>query len=192
MAYLIQLHALKELAAIGIFGSKRSWSSAEDVQNDSAFKELRAAADLLLRPISLAVTDDSDRLEVSVDFVAKEFVENHAYLMEYQVRAALNALVMAHEVTKSKDYRTTDEKWEFLRHCRNAAAHNGCWLFRKGEPKHPAKWRAIELSSAMHGQPLLIQANGTGSLNLGDPIALLWDIERDNPRIRVCDIQSSD
>ena len=93
---------------------------------------------------------------------------------------------MAHEITKDKPYRATDEKWEFLRHCRNAAAHNGRWNLVGREPRRPARWRDIKLGSDIHDRPLLKvkDSDSAGSLNLGDPIALLWDIEQDNPAIR--------
>lgn len=180
MGYLIQLHALKEISAIGVFGSKRTWDMGLPA-DDSKLNDLQASVDKLLGPISLAVTGDHDRLDLSIGPLAKEFVANHAYLMTHLVHAALNAFVMAHEVTKHKAYRTTNEKWEFLRHCRNAAAHNGLWSFQNGEPRRPAKWRTIELDPSMDNKPLLKRADGTGFLNLGDPIALLWEIEQDNP-----------
>lgn len=72
-------------------------------------------------------------------------------------------------------------KWEFLRHCRNAIAHNGKWHFTGQEPKRTAKWRGIELEKKMHGYPLFVRTSGMGYLKLGDPIALLWDIEQEIP-----------
>lgn len=170
---MINLHAIKEIVAIGALGSNRSWrldaveGPAEDRQN------LQDSIQKLLGPLELAVAEEPKRLCIPIDEVAKEFFNNHSYLLEYQVRAALNALVMAHEVTKGKPYRDRGERWEFLRHCRNAAAHNGRFFFKNGEPCYPAKWRDIQVVSSMRGEPLLSQPDGKGYLKLGDPIALL-------------------
>jgi hypothetical protein len=183
ISYLIHLHAIKEIAALGALGPIRTWN-LDAIEGSSEEKLiLQKSINSLLGPISLGVTDDQNRVEISVYDLAKEFVNNHAYLIGHQVQAALNTLVMAHEVTKGKPYRDTAENWEFLRHCRNAAAHNGRWYFRNGEPRHPAKWRGIELIPKMHDEPLLLREDGTGYLKLGDPIALLWEIERDTSSI---------
>ena len=185
MAYLIQLHAIKEISALGVLGSVRTWKSEQLPGTEAEREELRVSIDKLLSPLSLATTGDHNRLDVPIDFVAKEFVNNLNYLVSHQVLAALNALVMAHEITKNQPYRVPNEKWEFLRHCRNAAAHNGNWAFLNGEPRRPARWRSIDLDPAMDGQPLLKGTDGKGFLNLGDPIALLWDLEQDNPRMYI-------
>jgi len=181
MAYLIQLHALKEIPALGVLGSVRAWNLEQLPGTEAEHEELRVSIDKLLSPLSLVTTGDHNRLDIPIDFVAKEFVNNLNYLIGHQILAALNVLVMAHEITKDQPYRVPDERWEFLRHCRNAAAHNGNWYFLNGEPRRPAKWRGIDLDPAMNGQPLLKGPDGNGSLNLGDPIALLWDIEHENP-----------
>lgn len=184
MSYLLQLHAIKEFAAIGTLGPRRTWQLAQEIE-EAEREGLQRSVTKLLGPMSLAITDETDRLDVPVEFVAKEFVDSHAYLLRHQVLAALSVLVMAHEITKEKRYRTVDEKCEFLRHCRNAAAHNGCWSFKHDEPRRPARWRSISLDPSLQGLPLLKGPDFTGSLSLGDPIALLWDIEHDNPAMHV-------
>ncbi len=185
MSYLMQLHSIKELAALGALGTKRRWDLGHLSQTEPKLDALKSAAAKLLGPLELLVTGDDARLSVPVEFVAQEFLENHQHLILYQIQAALNVLVMAHEVTKNKEYRSIDEKWEFLRHCRNAAAHNGRWHFLNGEPRNPASWRQITLSPTLHDCPLLIGQDGIGSLRIGDPVALLWDIEQDSPAMRL-------
>jgi hypothetical protein len=177
ISYLIALHAIKEMAAIGALGNNRSWNF--DALSGTAVdrQHLQDSIQKLLGPLELSVTEEPKRLNIPIGEVAKEFVDNHSYLLEYQIRAALSILVMAHETTKRKPYRDNGELWEFLRHCRNAAAHNGKFHFENGEPRHRAKWRNIELQSSMHGEPLLTQPDGKGYLKLGDPIALLWELE---------------
>ena len=185
MSYLMQLHGIKELAALGALGQKRNWDLGHLSGTEAEKATLRESATKLLGPLELLVTGDDMRLTIPVDFVAQEFVENHRHLLVYQVQAALNVLVMAHEVTKSQPYRTNDEKWEFLRHCRNAAAHNGRWNLATGEPRRPASWRGIKLDPSFHGRALLIGEDGVGSLRPGDPVALLWEIERDSPAMQL-------
>jgi len=184
MSYLMQLHGIKELAAVGSLGTKRAWDVGHIAGTHADRVELQRQVEKLLGPLELTVTGDQERLTVAVEFVACEFVQNHRYLLIYQVQAALCALVMAHEVTKGRPYRTTEEKWEFLRHCRNAAAHNGRWYLTDGEPRRPAAWRGTTLVPSMNGRSLFIGEDGAGSLRIGDPIALLWDIERDNPAMQ--------
>jgi len=180
MNYLSQLHALKELLAIGVLGLHRTWDSLSSLATEEQ-KEIKSAVDKLLGPLSLRVTDRTRSIESPVDQVAKELAEHHAYLLPRQAMAAMSVLVMAHEISKSQSYRTSDPTWEFLRHCRNAAAHNGRWSLVNGEPRRPASWRSITLSAAMDSTPLLKLESQSGALELGDPIALLWDIEQANP-----------
>jgi hypothetical protein len=181
MGYLLQLHAIKEIAALGALGSVRTWDIQKLGGNSAEQSTLQAQLNTLLGPLELMVSGEAERLTVPIQPLAKEFVENHAFLIKHQVQAALNALVMAHEVTKGKPYRTADKVWEFLRHCRNAAAHNGRWSFLNGEPRRPAEWKGIAVHSGLQGFALLRGEDGIGSLCVGDPIALLWELERDNP-----------
>lgn len=153
MAYFVQLHALKEIPTIGAFGSVRTWNLDRLPGTEAEREIFQASIDKLLSPLSLAITGEQNRLEVSIDFVATELVNNFNYLINSQIVAALSALVMAHEITKNQTYRVPNEKWEFLRHCRNAAAHNGNWFFLNGEPRRPARWRGIDLEPAMDGFP---------------------------------------
>jgi hypothetical protein len=74
--------------------------------------------------------------------------------------------------------------WEFLRHCRNAAAHNGKFYFKKGQPDKPAEWASIKLEASMHDLSLFDLPKVKGLLSVGDPIALLWDIEQAYPNLK--------
>jgi hypothetical protein len=96
-------------------------------------------------------------------------------------QAPKNLLIVAYEI--AKDYMkgevgNSEPMWEFLRHARNAAAHNGKWNLLNGEPRHSAEWRSIRLDPSFHGKDLL---GGSGTLGLADPIFLLWDIEQKYP-----------
>ncbi|GJQ24148.1 hypothetical protein BIY37_08305 [Candidatus Brocadia sapporoensis] len=186
MTYLAQLHGLKEICVIGVLvaaDGKRNFVISS--QYGDAGKDIETGIGSLLGPLNLAVTGDTETLDVSIEFVAQEMALNHGYLLDFQVRTASVCLAMAHEITKGKAYRSSGEKWEFLRHCRNAISHNAKWHFLNGEPLGGASWRGIKWKVAMHGEPLFAQADGMGYLKLGDPIALLWDIENENPNMTV-------
>jgi len=182
MTYFAQMHGLKEICAIGaLVAVNGTRDFVIPARYGDAAKEIETGIKSLLKPLNLPVTGDTETLDVSVEFVAEEMARNAGYLLIFQVKAASVCLAMAHEMTKDKPYRGNGAKWEFLRHCRNAISHNGKWDFRNGEPKMMAEWRGIKLEAAMQGEPLFVQADGTGYLKLGDPIALLWDIETENP-----------
>lgn len=186
MTYLIQLHGLKEISTIGVLATANiATSFAIPPEFGEQKKQLEDGIRELLGPLNLEVTGETERLDVSLGFVAQEMILNYGYLMNFQTRAASFCLAMAHELTKDKPYRGKGAKWEFLRHCRNAVSHNGKWHFQNGEPRNKSEWRGIKLKSTMHGQPLFLQQDGSGSLKLGDPIALLWEIENENPNIHV-------
>jgi hypothetical protein len=75
-------------------------------------------------------------------------------------------------LSETKTYNTiaTKEDVQFLRHIRNAGAHDG--LFNFDLPlKHPAKWRDKEILPSLKGTPVF-----PGFLKDGDPIFLLIDI----------------
>lgn len=73
--------------------------------------------------------------------------------------------------------------WEFLRHCRNAAAHGGKFHLLNGEPCRPANWGRFSIVASMHGTPLVFNQGSAGLLSPGDPLRLLWDIEQTYPGI---------
>jgi hypothetical protein len=107
------------------------------------------------------------------------------YLMGQITRAAEYLLILAHETTAG--HHTHDPLWEFLRHCRNAAAHGGRFELRHGEPKRPATWRNLTITTGLAGTRLIDGPRRPtsaaddvekGLLAVGDVVPLLWDIER--------------
>jgi len=182
MTYLISLHGLKELLAIGLLGNDRMWNLQNREGSAADMAEIQRGMDKLLGPLELRVAGDTDKITVSVESIAAEFVQN-SYLIEHQTKAGHALLAAAYEATHGKPYQDQGPQWEFLRHCRNAAAHNGRFHFKDAEPRRPARWRTIEILRSMHGEPLLVQSDGSGHLQLGDPVVLLWDIEQAYPAI---------
>ena len=76
---------------------------------------------------------------------------------------------------------TDNSIWNFLYHCRNAAAHNN--KFKIEKDRFPAKWRNLEIIKSIGRAYLFPIKEEKGFLNFGDPIALLWDIEQKCPKM---------
>jgi hypothetical protein len=125
----------------------------------------------------LKVRGDSRELEVKIEQLADELNGNLEYLASIYVQAAQTMLSGAYEAFVHVGHNS--KAAEFLRHARNAAAHNGCWHFTKDEPRRVAEWRGLTLSKADQGLPLLSLPSTPGALELGDLVALLWDIEQE-------------
>jgi hypothetical protein len=70
--------------------------------------------------------------------------------------------------------------FEFLRHCRNAAAHGNRFHFTNREPSRPAKWKTIELDHTKHGDSNIMQDVECCSKTLApaDVLALLIDVDK--------------
>lgn len=60
---------------------------------------------------------------------------------------------------------------QFVRHLRNASAHNNKWIFRPGQPKFPAAHRSNVLDSSMSGQSVFLQ-----QISMGEFLDLLEDV----------------
>jgi hypothetical protein len=99
----------------------------------------------------------------------------------YQRMIFGSLLVLAWEFTL--EAHTYDPIWEFLRHCRNAAAHGGYFKFKWTEPSRPAAWKSLEIIKSMQALPLFTEGT-RGFLHFGDPLLLLWDIEQAFPAIK--------
>ena len=121
---------------------------------------------------------------IEVDFAAKELASNIFYLAPYFLQASSNLFILAHEICKDEPYHDQSPLWEFLRHCRNAAAHRGKFTFRNNEPRRPAQWGKFIIVSELEDTPLFKTEDSPGLLSLGDPIRLLWDIEQAFPNMK--------
>lgn len=199
-SYLAQVHGYIELLSRGLLFELNQLepavlekvktelysSQANEHNNDKSNKLLR---ELLQKGVTPLIGDLQQ--PSNVDIPIKVNVESLGYelslqtqksddvIMAFKKIAAGGLLIVAREITEQ--YRTRDELWEFLRHCRNAAAHGGSFNFQHGEPKYPAKWRYIEIKASMQGQALFPDPSTTpstpGFINIGDVLYLLADIE---------------
>lgn len=188
MSYIIQLLGLKEILVRGVIGARKIMS--EDVAEtkppntlDEQISEAINGIEQLIGPLKLRSEFTGSHISVDADEFARELVQNHAYLLPYYIRAAGSLLVLAHEITKNQPYRDKGPLWEFLRHCRNGATHNGLFHFCKGEPSRAAEWGTFKIEVSLQGSPLFNDGTKKGLLSLGDPIRLLWDIEKTYPHI---------
>lgn len=190
MNYMVQLIGFKELALRGVVGPatvdellarlKRQPKHAnEDVEL------IRKGVTDLMGPLSLRCEVQSERIVVEIDDVAREIQQEHGYLLPHMLSAAGSSIILAHEFSKDRPWHDQGPLWEFLRHCRHAAAHSGRFTFRNGEPRRSAAWGPLQITSALGGTPLFKSENGVGFLSLGDPVRLLWDIEQAYPAMSV-------
>lgn len=82
--------------------------------------------------------------------------------------------------------------FQFFRHIRNAAAHNGKFHFSKqvidsnGELLKPAMWGNFEIKAAMQGKPLIVRTkkDESGFWDQGDLVEFLLDFETHYPEIK--------
>ena len=132
-------------------------------------------------PLALKSEFQGNSIVIDTDEIASEIVANHDYLLKFTMKSAGNVLILAYETTIQ--HHDHGPLWEFLRHCRNAAAHDGLFHFKKGEPRYSAEWGKFQIEATMQGDPLFGNKNTHGLLGPGDPIRLLWDIEQAYPAL---------
>ena len=194
--YLASLHGMIELMSRDFYSrienviasgknlnEFRQYLTEGDEKNDKFFNEILASnikPTVLLREISLKSEQRQNHIEISISEIAKDFVDNHIYLLPFQIKASGALLIMAYETAPDIKYVKTDPLWNFLYHCRNAIAHDGKFnIDDRGKKRLPAKWDNLEILESMHGFYLF--KDGTpnqGLLSPGDPLYLLYDIEQ--------------
>jgi hypothetical protein len=186
--YTVQLLGFRGLAARALAGGRAGGLTVAAVTGlgESFYPATPAeAAELakLLGPLELASSVQTDRVLLNAEEIANEIAANVKYLSRYLLLAAGNVLVLAHELCKDKPAHDQSLLWEFLRHCRNAAAHGGLFNLHGGEPYRPARWRTLEILPGLQGSPLFVGEDGRGLLRPADPVLLLWDIEQAYPAL---------
>ena len=192
--YVAQILGFHELLLRGVLGARDisvatalkslKHFNVSSVDSSETLAEYVESLRRLAEPLSLKCEFDGGRIGVDADEMAKELIEARDCLMPFIMRSAGSLLVLAQEITKDKPYRDKGPLWEFLRHCRNAIAHNGLFNLVNGEPRRIAAWSRFKLEPSMHGMPLFKDPNN-GLLSPGDPIRLLWDIEQAYPSMKV-------
>jgi hypothetical protein len=191
MSYLVHLHGLVELDSRWAVQQLARFE-ARQIEETFRRKDLESVASRLvgggvtplMRDLTLRSEYQDSSIAVDVQALCSQVIGKHGDLVRFLLPSAAGSLlIVAYEVTKG--FGDKGPLWEFFRHCRNAAAHNGQFRFGRGEPKHLAEWDRFKLQSSMHGTPLFGGKGMTGLLGPGDPIRLLWDIEQAYPNINV-------
>ncbi len=193
MNYVVQLLGFKELALRGVTGPREFAEIVKQVPalgNISPGKEADAATvheglRKLMGPLQLRSEFLDTTIDVDVDEMAREVASNSHYLASQLMRSAESLLILAHELNKDEGWHDQGLLWEFLRHCRNGAAHGGRFHFLHGEPRRPAQWGAFQIIPALEGTSVFKGADKIGMLSPGDPVRLLWDIEEAYPDMKV-------
>ena len=128
--------------------------------------------------LELANRTQTSPIRIDPDEMADELVREHAHLAPQLVRASEQLVIVAWETTST--HHTTDPLWEFLRHCRNAAAHGGRFHLLHAEPRRPARFKRLRITPGLEGKPLFgpTKPRRTSYLRIGDAVSLLWHIEQ--------------
>lgn len=116
------------------------------------------------------------KVTLDTDMLSDEYEMSYVGLQDWMMRSAGVLLVTAWESTN--DMSTKSPIWEFLRHCRNAVAHDGTITLTNREPRRPAEWNGIAITKASQGTPLFAHGFTKGLLWPGDLLYLLWDLEQ--------------
>lgn len=190
MNFLTQLLGFKELAIRGMVGRRSiddamSQLGGPTVISDQALASLRQSLEAVMGPLELRSEFSANPIRVDVDDIAREIAQNSTYLADSLLYALGAVFILAHEMSIEKPWHDQGPLWEFLRHCRHAAAHGGRFNLRSIEPRRPAKWGPFEITPSLQGTPLFKRTDGSGMLSPGDPIRLLWDIEQSCPQMSV-------
>jgi hypothetical protein len=150
-------------------------------EETSAWKEPQQ----LLPPIQLQSTV-RDPIGIPVDLLADDAFANGSYLLRSWCQSAGVLLIAAHARAKDAGHAAASAPtWEFLFHCRNAAAHGNKLTFKNGQPRHPASWRGRIIDLKLEGSLLFAERpSDSPFLKPLDPILLLWDLEQSNAEMR--------
>ncbi len=193
MCYLHQLIGMKELAVqahcdVEPLDAKleRLLDRNNNVAANNETAELRANLAKLCGPLQLRSEQHDTHIDIETELLAQETAENFEYLASYLLISAGQLLVVAFELVKETGHYEDSAIFEFLRHCRNAAAHGGKFCLFANEPRKRAEWGRFTISENLNGTPLFRRPDGSGLLGPGDPVRLLWDIEQAYPNIGPC------
>lgn len=138
MTVLAQLLGFKELAVRGIVGCRSidevmSQFGGPAVVSDQALTSLRQSLEAVMSPLELRSEFSANHIRVDVSEMAREIALNGTYLAGSLLYALGTVFVLAHEMSKDKPWHDQGPLWEFLRHCRHAAAHGGRFNLLNGE-----------------------------------------------------------
>jgi hypothetical protein len=197
LAYMCQVHGLSELISRGYHRAFEEFmrkmgpppymsrkqqvaiflATTDEAIRNEAEQTLMGGTTTLMLPMEMqARCGEGVKWDVGelADTVLKD--EHNATLRYFNRLTAGSLLLMAWEYMEPKNQR--NPMAQFLRHCRNAAAHNGVFTFKAGQPVYPAEWHGTKIVRALEGSPLFVDPPRKGFLGPGDAVYLLADIEK--------------
>ncbi|MCH8012263.1 MAG: hypothetical protein IIA61_10015 [Candidatus Marinimicrobia bacterium] len=195
VAYAAQVHGLLDLSARGMRNLfiKAESNLQQDVEeanekikefcegiNDGYKEHVQAVLQSKSSPIVGvqrlgSVFDKGPKVNTSL--LASAIISDPKVSMNFFGSLSAGALlIMAWELTGAD--HNHEPLWEFLRHCRNAAAHKGHFNLMRNEPRRLAQWRSLKIDKSLHGTLLFWDNQKRGFLGPGDAIYLLLDIEK--------------
>jgi hypothetical protein len=185
IAYLAQAHGLIELASRGLLAhtenigedNVRHWirNEAGPRERSALERVVGATATPLIEDLTLA-SQVNGAITVNSDELGRQIFWKHRDpLRRFNTATAGGLLVLAWESTTGNHSR--EPLWEFMRHCRNAAAHRGHFTFKHGEPRRSAAWRTLDIGRDLEGSALFPDPPNPGFMAVGDVLHLLNDVE---------------
>lgn len=190
--YIVLLAGFKELGAAGVAlrmkelpesEIQKLLSDAENKGNIDLVRRLMAANPVeLYEPLEMMSEQSNQKVKIDLTLIMRDLAQNAPFLVQRLAPTAMGGLlIQAYESTS--DHHDRNPLWEFLRHCRNAAAHGGRFHFRNGEPRRLAEWGRFRIEPSLQGTYLAARPERPGLLAPGDALKLLWDIEQAYPAI---------
>ena len=173
LAYLCQVHGLAELISRGFYQKFEKFTqelrpsphiprkrlialflaTMDEAILKDAEKTLLGGATTLTIPLEMQAWSGEGIKWEAAELADIVFTDKYNAALRYFNRlTAGSLLVMAWEHVKAKHRRGPVA--QFLRHCRNAAAHNGAFTFNRGQPDKPAELHGIEVTRGLEGTPL--------------------------------------
>jgi len=190
--YLILLAGFKEFGAAGLallikeMPQGRIQDLLTDAEKRGNIDQVRRLLDTtpleLYEPLVMVSEQSHEKVQIDLTLTMREIAQHSSFLVQRVAPAAMGGLlIQAYESTS--DHHDRQPLWEFLRHCRNAAAHGGRFNLLHGEPHRPARWGRFSIEPTLHGTYLAARPERQGLLAPGDALRLLWDIEQAYPSI---------
>lgn len=196
LSYLCQIHGFFELASLGLIQrfeefcqrpafadlSKEeriaTYVSGLGVVNQKVAEPVLRGGRTILMFEPVLQSETGKGIKLNNDELAKTvFMEHDAALKYFNRLSAGSLFILAWDRVPPK--YLSSPLAQFLRHCRNAAAHNGVFTFDRGQPDKPAVWRTLMIVQTMQGNPLFADPPKKGFLGIGDALYLLADIEKE-------------
>jgi len=190
--YTVLLLGFKEFTAAGIalfvqgLPEKERSQVLDDARSRGNYELVQRLANAnpaeLHPPLELVSELENQRIRIDAPATMLELMRNTGHLLPSLKRTAAGSLLI-HAFEQTQPFHDRGHLWEFLRHCRNAAAHGGRFNLRHGEPLRPAVWGRFSVTASLQGTWLIATEEAAGLLAPGDPLRLLWDLEQANPKL---------